>query len=68
MNNPSVSGMEKRASAEKAFKDWYYKHGEDWNAAHIKPVWMAAYAAAKESCAKVCDEKCIPCRPLKEWR
>lgn len=37
--------------AEQTFKDWYYKHGADWNAANIKPVWMAAFSAAKEACA-----------------
>ena len=35
--------------AEKAFKSWYYEHGASWNPAHIKPVWMAAWATARET-------------------
>lgn len=27
------------------FKEWYYKHGADWNATNIRPVWDAAQAA-----------------------
>jgi len=29
-----------RAQAD--FKSWYFDHGADFNAAHVKPVWDAA--------------------------
>jgi hypothetical protein len=43
--------MTPQEQAEKAFRDWYLQHGADWNAAHIKPVFMAAWAMAAKASA-----------------
>lgn len=45
--------------AEEAFKKWYFEDGADWNAAHIKPVWIAAWNAAKEAAAQKVERTVI---------
>lgn len=40
---PEVSGMQ---ISDEAFKSWYYKHGADWSARSIRPVWQAAWDSA----------------------
>jgi hypothetical protein len=43
-------------TCEEAFKDWYFYHGADYNASHVKPVWEAAWAE-RERLAKAQDER-----------
>jgi hypothetical protein len=31
---------------EKAFRAWYWEHGDHWNSEHVAPVWRAAWNAA----------------------
>ena len=45
------------SNVEKAFKDWYYKHGADWNAAHVKPVFIAGWAAAIKAAAEQAEKE-----------
>ena len=37
---------DKTSEAEKAFKKWFWHYGGEWNAASVKPVFMAAYEMA----------------------
>lgn len=49
-------------AADEAFKTWYYLHGAEWNAAHIKPVWMSAWERAVVAALASPDvPKCITC-------
>ena len=42
--------------AEEEFERWYFEHGADFNAAHIKPVWIAAWNSANETAAKKAED------------
>ncbi len=45
------------SNAEKSFEDWYFNNGADWNAAHVKPAFIAGWKAAIKAAAEQAEKE-----------